>query len=62
MTKKYFIEFANNFKIARNRCKNNTEKLSAVDDVIEDFCVSAKKFNNNFDKATFLKACGVNED
>jgi hypothetical protein len=54
MTKKHFIKLAKIF--LENHVCENEKALN----ILYDVCELCKEENPNFDKARFLKACGIN--
>lgn len=67
MTKKHFEEFAKEIKWKRDRINNNLdldpnekiEILTSTHYAVNLVTKVAKKFNPNFDKNRFCKACGL---
>lgn len=56
MTKKHFIKFAEQIKILLSSGEFNKGQTAKMADVV---CQVAKNDNPNFDRARFLKACGL---
>jgi len=55
MSKKHFI------KLAKIFLKHNASASGNILNVLYDICELCQEENPNFDKALFLKACGINE-
>jgi hypothetical protein len=56
MTKKHFIALAKIFS------KHNAKGSGNILNVLYDVCELCGEENPNFDKARFLKACGITEE
>ena len=56
LTRKHFIEAADNFGIRLRQHFYSAEAREAVADCVSDFCRLAKQSNSNFDRSKFVSA------